>query len=169
MPDPVCHSKACAGHGCKRSEHRAVFDPPSWRFGPCLTHRNCERFERVGEPLPPLLPMRSPDGTERAGWPEAAHETSLPTEEVVPDGLTVETPVEAAPPGPAIGGGRGISAERVRALIAAHPFVFKHRSFLGAYDSWQCEACGSRAFESRTCCDKVMAPIRVELHTRATS
>jgi len=75
MPDPVCHSKACVEHGCKRSGHRAVFEPPSWRFGPCRAHRGCEAFETVeplDEPLPPLLPMRSPDGTERAGWLEEA-------------------------------------------------------------------------------------------------
>jgi hypothetical protein len=75
MPDPICHSKACAEHGCTRSQHRAVFEPPAWRFAACMAHRACERFETVepfDEPLPPLLPVRSADGTERAGWPEEA-------------------------------------------------------------------------------------------------
>lgn len=38
---------------------------------------------------------------------------------------------------------------------------------LATYDAWWCEPCGSRAFNERRCCgNKVMEPIRVEIHAR---
>lgn len=50
MPDPVCHSKACAAHACPRSVHRYGYERGSYRYLKCSTHRGCAEFEDV-EPL----------------------------------------------------------------------------------------------------------------------
>jgi hypothetical protein len=104
-------------------------------------------------------------------------------EEVVPDAALIEVaPERVEGPAPATGGVvehvdptdegcslvvpmKGISNERVRALFAG-PLAFKRKRFLGAYDSWLCEPCGSRAFELRECCGSPMRPVRVEIHAR---
>ena len=191
MPDPVCHSKACAEHACPRSIHKYGYELGAYRYMRCTTHRGCGQFETV-EPLTADEPRRTIVMLDDDGNPEptpeavalvlAAAASELPepvavapetapveerpalAEEVIPDGgLTVEAPVEAAPPEP----------EEVTGWPWEHLRTFNPDGTqrppwpLASWNQWACLACGSRAFNARKCCnDKAMRPVRMEMHTR---
>jgi len=154
-------------------------------------HRCPGSYAAVDLPeLPPLAPtwsdpLTGPERAEIGRRMDLADEvlTSLPTASEVPEPLAVApaiVPELVEGPAPAAGGVveplaeggcslfvplKGISTERVRAL-GLGSLAFKRKGFLGAYDSWMCEPCGSRAFEPRECCGSPMRPVRVEIHAR---
>lgn len=165
-PEPCCVGEPCFG------------DPQGMHSEGCpVGDGNASAMQDLAHP-PETAPV-----VEQPQLTEEVHDGRL-IEEVVSDGerLLSDVPERVEGPAPAAGGVvehvdptdegcslvvpmKGISNERVRALFAG-PLAFKRKRFLGAYDSWLCEPCGSRAFEQYECCGSPMRPVRVEIHAR---
>lgn len=89
------------------------------------------------------------------------------TEEVISDGGRLIGDVVERVEGPAPQLADVLVPQRVRALFAeGGPLALKPKRFLGAWDSWWCSPCGSRAFEQRECCGVPMVAVRMEMHAR---
>lgn len=192
MPDPVCHSKACAASACPRSVHRYGYERGMYRYLKCSTHRACAEFEDV-EPLHGWL-MEANDGlvdalgsvidteaglrqVKAAGIQTApVEEQPVLIEEVVTDGRRLSDEPEriTETSAPATGGlvervepfddGCSITLPSIGRPVGR---LALKRVPLASWNSWWCKTCGARAFNARNCCnDKPMVAVRMVMYAR---